>query len=540
MAENKRTTFVGNRLAERYRDDVRRKFPHCWAAVEALELMDCYSNWALVDFLRNIEPKTRSDSKAETGLVLVRFSNVLETAYGLTREVLLVTNSLSDLQMRTYESLPVFLEYVAKVAGRQVTPNLVLVSTSDPREVEKLDEWSRSRPILAIPAGQLVLSSRQNSDTLSDRLRLRIYRRNTYRQTSPVESSEFYGREISLQRIRDALDTRSPLMILGLRKSGKTSLMKESGRRYRSSVHHFIYADLERLPAPPDRSIPELLGDLVDQISDSLADAGIEPIGLDDSECQTSIGLFRRNLRRLLDRHTPDDFRLVIALDEIEHLCPPRLLQRADCAELTEITQFFAALRSLAQETTKFTFLMAGLSPALLDQQMLFGQHNPVFQWASRLWVSPFELAESSELLDTLGKRMGLQWMRDGIHEAVQLSGGHAFLLRQLAAVVADDVDLDARSRRIHRDRVMRAQGSWILETRALMQETLNHLERYYPFELKLLRQLFELAKNGPIAMGPRLRMSNAFRNLEGLGLVRLTSDQSEVETAAFLRFVLA
>jgi molybdopterin-guanine dinucleotide biosynthesis protein len=474
------------------------------------------------------------------GLFLVRFGKNLETAYGLTREVLLVISPFSDLQWRTYGALEEVLTTIGSAAGRDITKHLVLVCTTDQREIEKLDEWSRARSILAIPIGGLTNQRLSNpTGLLADRLRLRIYKRNVYRCSTPVESDQFYGREIALQKLRDSMELRNAIIILGLRKSGKTSLMKEAGRRFRSKNRHFVYTDLERLPAPPARSIPDLLLDLVDKISEEFAEAGIDVSDFSDRLSASSVSEFRRSLSRLLDRNTPRDFRLVIAFDEIEHLCPPRLISEEGQTETREITQFFAAMRSLVQENEKFTFLLAGLSPAVIDQQMLYGLHNPIFQWAGRHYVSPFELQESNELLNTLGGRMGVTWTPIAVRRALSASGGQAFLLRQLAAEVADRFSPEQTDRNIYLDDVENAISKWRVETISLMLDTLQHLERYYPGESKMLRQVFKSSSGDLIRLNPKITSSKSINNLAGLGLVIIDGTTNSLRPAHFLNFVL-
>lgn len=72
---------------------------------------------------------------------------------------------------------------------------------------------------------------------------------------------------------------------------------------------------------------------------------------------------FKRALQTVL-RKEPE-LRIIIALDEVEYLCPPDKIS-IETAETQEIPQFFGVLRSLVQETDNFTFALAGLASAVI------------------------------------------------------------------------------------------------------------------------------------------------------------------------------
>jgi hypothetical protein len=200
---------------------------------------------------------------------------------------------------------------------------------------------------------------------------------------------------------------------------------------------------------------------------------------------------FKRALQTLLRKAGPDEFHLVIALDEIEYLCPPDRMH-LDTAQTQEIPQFFGVLRSLVQETDNFTFLIAGLASASIEDGTLFGRHNPLFSWAKPYYVPPFLPAEATQLLRELGRRMGIRWQINAEDEVYAQTGGHPYLLRDLASAVTRRLPLNARERHVTRGAVHRHLVDWRRSVAGNLSEILAHIQRYYPAERLLLDYLLE------------------------------------------------
>ena len=66
---------------------------------------------------------------------------------------------------------------------------------------------------------------------------------------TPLLAGVFFGRESILAALREAITTAKPSGIFGLRKVGKTSLLKECARRADANGDLAVYVDLLRVPA---------------------------------------------------------------------------------------------------------------------------------------------------------------------------------------------------------------------------------------------------------------------------------------------------
>lgn len=421
-------------------------------------------------------------------VALIRFGLAVETMFGLTREVAILYTTHRDLQIRTFNAIP----KVMTALPREVTPEVVLVSSPDPRQEQKLDDWSDVR-LTAIPIPQVIEDPSESSRVILRTLEQRLFTRDLYAETSPVSGAGFFGRQRLLQSLLDDIESRRVPGIFGLRKTGKTSILKRLGQllgESGSQKYIFVLRDLESLPSVPREVVRPLLLELHADLLNQLRDNGLRTRELADLADPGELLAFKRALQALLRKAEPH-FQLVVALDEVEYLCPPdRLDMETD--ETQEIPQFFGVLRSLLQETDNFTFVLSGLASASIEAGTLFGRHNPLFSWAKPYYVPPFLLEEATQLLSELGHRMGIRWDSNAEEEVYAQTGGHPYLLRDLASIVTRRLPLTATQRHVARGDVHRRLAEWRRSTAGNIREILSHVDRYYPSERLLLDYLLE------------------------------------------------
>ena len=71
-----------------------------------------------------------------------------------------------------------------------------------------------------------------------------LYRRDLFAVNSPVVGNRFFGRDRALSELRAAIQTGASAGVFGLRKVGKTSLLKETARRFTEVGDIVVYLDL--------------------------------------------------------------------------------------------------------------------------------------------------------------------------------------------------------------------------------------------------------------------------------------------------------
>ena len=450
-------------------------------------------------------------------LALVRFSGAIEVAFGLTREVMFFYSPYADLQIREYEAA----KSAIRSLKRDVTPDIIFVWSPDPRARQKLDDWSQGGSVLAIP-----LASVENSDpvALISLLRDYIYARDLFYESTPVRGDRFFGRRQLLRGLRDDIQNQRVAGLFGLRKAGKTSVLAQLSGMVASEHRIVLLRDLESLPSPPQDPVPGLLKDLIADTSDHLKRLNLGSKHLRSLGLEPDLSDFRRAMQATLRDLAAKKVDIVLMLDEIEYLTPSDKIDIRE-GDMSSIAQFLGVLRSLVQENPNFTFLMSGLTSAIVEDGRLFGRPNPLFSWAKSHFLAPFDRAEADELALSVGKRMGID-IEDGALEAFfEATGGHAFLYRSFASAVVQSLPVDVFQRRVTRADVLRALNEWKRSVAGNIEEMINHVRRYYPLEAILLDVIIEepesfaeLAEEHP----------SALQHLLSLGLVVQTGHEYE------------
>ena len=505
--------------------EIEAAFPHVQPLLRCLELLGSSVVWA---HRRDRAPLD------DHGIVLIRFSGQIESQFGLTREVALVVVPFDDIRYQMFADILAVL----RATPRQVSEHVILVSSLDPREQIRLDDWS-THDRLAIGVGSVQGDNKTAARTLAEILRRRIYSRNPYAVTAPVQGDRaFFGRQLVVQEMFDSVVNRRPIALVGLRKAGKTSLLKETAlmaeREFESAV---VLKDLESLPQLPRPIVPDLVLDLVQDLGSVLEERNESAAGLRALPDHPTVSEFRRALKADLKRMASTR-RLVLALDEIEYMCPPAAIN-SESPETADITQFLGCLRSLVQETENFSFFIAGLTPDIFRRGMLFGSHNPLFSWVVSKYVRPFTEVEAGEMLQSLGSRMGLAWDPTAIGIAISRAGGHVFMVRNLGAVVANKFDAGDSDRTVTAGLVTQCIPEWLELVRPNIQESIEHVERYYEPEFRMLSVIRQKGTDG-VKLGDGLQpaRAEALNNLIDLGLVVRTDRRTPADGGARVRAV--
>lgn len=445
------------------------------------------------------------------GVALLRLSDTLERMYGFTRELLVIYTPHADLQVRTYAAVA----DVINATPRKITSDLAFLWAQDDRLQQKLDDWSTTR-LTVLPLPTLPDSLKNASEVIVDVLSYRIFRRDLFAETTPVSGDRFFGRRRLLQALAQDLTQGASPGLFGMRKTGKTSVVRRLNETMSIDMGDaliFIIRDLESLPLPTNNPIPDLLSDLVGDLLDQLRARGLRTYELVNLPDNPPIADFRRALQTIIRRTESAGIHFILALDEIEYLCPPELTSQFIPPAQT-IPQFLGALRSIHQESSRFTFMLSGLSNAAIEAPTLYGRTNPIFSWAKSYYLEPFSAEESSELVTSLALRMGSRWDDGALDEVHLRSGGHAFLLRNLSSRVMKNLPVDPSRRLVYRSAVEDAARGWWRDVAGITAAMLDDFRRHYPDEMALLDVLAEdeagfqvLARSEDAALGRLLRL---------------------------------
>lgn len=184
----------------------------------------------------------------------------------------------------------------------------------DPRTITPL---SSAKPEQQAPRGRI---SRPAATQLSVDLK------NPYQYTYTVTGHDFYGREGELQRIRRALEAvpSPPVVIMGLQRTGKSSLALESVRRLTAGTTPYskVSYDFRGLSTEGVRPEQDITFELLDELAGDNANPDLQRIVGDfrQKAVKASLPEQRRFFHEALKRNRDQGRHTILFLDECQEV----------------------------------------------------------------------------------------------------------------------------------------------------------------------------------------------------------------------------
>jgi hypothetical protein len=245
--------------------------------------------------------------------------------------------------------------------------------------------------------------------------------RNPYIVGSWVRGEDFFGRTILIREILEG--QRHSIWVLGARRLGKTSLLKELEHRVqrtRDSPFVALYWDLQG-----SRDVRGLAETLLSSVEDSEAFRRATDVSVEELESLPVADM----LATLVRRTVRSGWRLMVLVDEAEELL---VVGRQDPSVLARMRRVLSRGRDVRTVMTA-TRLLARLDDEarLATSPFLQGFIPPVY-------LTPLDPAESRELLARGG------FTADEVETMVERSACHPFLVQLLASRLFESRDLAA------------------------------------------------------------------------------------------------
>ena len=431
----------------------------------------------------------------------------LKDGYGIFGHVLLrcmFKSSFSFLDLEDLDHL--FADRNNDIVTDQIVL-LVLASVPDDLQrlfFDRIDDRANQLPTVVPLPQDTIETEESSSSALHNALDRWLYRRDLFATNFPVIGRRFFGRERPMAELREAIVSGTPVGVFGLRKVGKTSLLKETARRASDNGDVVVYVDLLKIPADVVDAtwlywrIANLLRQQVSRlrfIEMKWRLGGIYEDFLDVPSTLPVVTGFDSDLSQLLKhledtRATPKP-KVILLLDEIERLLPSRLGKPG----FSGFFDFLAYLRGVSQETTSFVVMVTGANAAVSEASQFDQRDNPVFNYFREIYLQLLEREECTLMIRELGRGMGLRYTDEACDVVFRMTGGHPFFARQLCSFVA--ARHQERPLRIAEHHVSSAIGQYMQVSGHHFREIFDRLERDYPGERDVCLRLAEV--NEPI-----------------------------------------
>ena len=261
------------------------------------------------------------------------------------------------------------------------------------------------------------------------------------------DTLSFFGRTALLHKLEEELRRNQGVGIFGLRKSGKTSLMIQLG--FAMQEYPVVQIDLQT-NGRKLRFGAELFNQIINHLDKLLrkrnpnAEVSFQPFERDVPAADLTTDFFRLVLA-FAKALAESGYKLPILcfLDEVERILPTE----SDPPERAEeFNAFFGVLRALSQEARQLSLLIADVHPdcnRINQWNQTDIPTNPVFNFFKEVFLSPFSLDETKNMLNSIGNLMNIKFDEETLNSIYSASGGHPFVARQLGSLLYNKLATD-------------------------------------------------------------------------------------------------
>lgn len=418
--------------------------------------------------------------RSESSFYLLKSKPHATELYGFERELLLVYTGYDALEPRTLQQCEEVVD--RRRLGARIEPlYLVVVAPIEDMagEVARYrQDAEQGRILVGFSVNELLTD--KNPWLLRTRFSSSLFSRDLFdMKQALVADNYFFGRQALVLDLLDRLKRGENTGLYGLRKTGKTSALFKLSR--------LIQTELAGSVVYIDAQSPEIYQlrwwELVSHVKDEAARvAGVtlnHPLDRDFTE-KTALTRARQAFAEILNRVRRTSPRLIVVIDEVEHLHPdlsPGKHWRDD------FHHFWKLLRAIQTQERRLTFVIAGVNARVSESSTISDQDNPLFSLVGTRYLPPFLPNDTREMVQTLGKRMGIIFDVDSCNYLASRYGGHPMLVR-----LACSWEHHRRSSSSYTERPVQITSSQLIETE---DERENDLVYYVRHVLDVLRMWY-------------------------------------------------
>lgn len=354
--------------------------------------------------------------------------------FNITREVLILFTPYKLFQPRVLDFVDKTIEEYANRLDK-----LCIVLISPDQEVQKkihdiCIQDRESKIIVPYCYSDFLAEGNALVNTISDRLRSFLYERDLYAFDSPLRSENyFYGRSQVVQALYGKYQSGENSCLFGLRRIGKTSALFALKRFLEMRLEPCIYFDCSE-PAFHRRRWTEALFFIVDSAYRKLQMQGFGIHGESQYDEKNASRWFEQDLTAI-QKHAGGK-RILLVFDEIEnitHGLSPSSHWKAD----VDYILFWQSIRSIYQKNLDlFAFCVAGVNPRVIEASVMGASDNPIYRMMTPNYLGLFNEEDVTDMVESIGKYMGLRYESEIYTYLTDDYGGHPFLIRQACSQI--------------------------------------------------------------------------------------------------------
>lgn len=483
-------------------------------------------------------------------MAIIKPSEKVAEHFALSMEYVLIGHGFpTDFQQRTLlADPPAELQY-------RVDSRIRFVASAAPLMRATCAAWAAQKKIAIIPVDAQSLNLEGALQHTYDILTNSLWRRDVFDDSEPItDAAEFFGRQQAVQELATKAFLGQPTAVFGLRKIGKSSLLRRVQGLLDVDAGHLVATTLllcnsTRLKAGRwwtvlvellngwSRTLElraAALGSPVRPRVAKLAELITEGRRLGDPSAvaeafEYDFSRLVRAAKQIQRDKGLGDLRLVAVFDEVDHFYPHLPDSGYWAEDYFFLWNTLQALKRGLSDPAEVVYTIGGVNPAGVEAGSLRGKPNPLFEM-SRLFLGPLLLKESRELLMGLGSRVGFVFDDGAIDRCYEITGGHPWLLRKLGSKIHKAYSDRSERMLVTAGQVTRTFQRTKRDFYAHIDWILNHLRDVAPDEFRLLRDISVGGRDKYLSDWSDQGFRDTFADhLFEYGLVRFTDDRPEV-----------
>lgn len=481
--------------------------------------------------------KTVSFKYSEYNFSFLKPEGRFKEMYNLYNEVLLLFLPYSVFDSRSLD----FVDKTLSIDYPNRLDKICVVIVSADEDIEKKIETQNSKnkesKILVPFTYDEILANDFSSVKLESKFNKYFYSRDLFALESPLKSENyFFGRNQVVQELYDKYCLGEHSGLFGLRKIGKTSVLYGLERMILLRQGCSIYIDCQDT-AIHKSCWNELLFKIINNLKEKY-NLGVETLDISKySEAQASQS-FESDLKTIKNTFTNSP-RILLIFDEIEHISFDTS-SSIDWKEGNNYIYFWQTIRAIYQKNDNlFSFLIAGVNPHCIEKPKIQSYDNPIFSLITPTYLELFNIRNVNEMVESIGKYMGLIFEPELFTHLTDDYGGHPFLIRHVCSLINKDIT-NNRPYTVTKYMYKEKKESYDNLIQPYVELIIDILRDWYPEEYRLLEILVD---EGSDNFSKEIKFNgNVIQHLIGYGIVREQNSRYYVTINAvekYLNFII-
>ncbi|MCX6361974.1 MAG: AAA-like domain-containing protein [Armatimonadetes bacterium] len=403
-------------------------------------------------------------------------------AFAFSQEVMLVYSPFKSMEARVLQAADALLSD-SPARGRVERLSFLLIS-----EAADVKAWldtyvatnQESSIVVAFHADDLRAHA-SDQWYVKNELNAQFLSRDLFDYRLPLsKDTYFYGRRDIIGKYVDSVKRSENRGLFGLRKTGKTSVLYKLERMARTDkLADFFFYDCKS-PAIRKLRWYDLMGRMCAEIG---ARFGFQTDHRSYNEAEVADEFVR------CTAHTKARKRLVFVFDEIEYIS---FVATQDVHWNHDFLDFWQTFWACQSRNRRISAIVAGVNPHVVEADMVGSVQNPLFGIFTPDFLRGFSLDEMSEMVRSLGRKMGLQFNRDALEYLHERYGGHPMLTRLACSVFSNRVTTAGAVRPFAASRsyLCADEDEREAELTFYCQHLVSQLRQFYPDEYAMLELL--------------------------------------------------